>query len=255
MIHSFIAEESNYCDLNPIHFGYQDCKSGHACGPTVRKNWLIHYVASGYGIYKIKNKTYNVSQGEMFVIPPYEEAYYEADAKNPWCYMWIGFDAKDELTKHLKDVIFCPEAEKVFNAMKGCADFSSGRSHFLSARLWDLFAVLAEKENIKHDIYIQKALEYIHSKYMYDITIESLSKELNLERTYFSTFFKKRTGISPKRYLLKYRMNTAASLLMKNISVSVVASSVGYSDLYTFSKMFKKHFGLSPTAYVKQKNN
>lgn len=216
-------------------------------------NWLIHYVASGCGIFKIRGKTYNVSKGEMFVIPPYEEAYYEADEKNPWSYLWIGFNANDELTKYLKDVIFCPEAEKIFNDMKNCANFSSGRSKFLSARIWDLFAILSEKEDVRYDDYIQKALEYIHYEYMYDISVETLSKRLNLERTYFSALFKKRIGISPKQYLLNYRMDIASGLLtQKNISVSVVASSVGYSDLYTFSKMFKKHFGISPTAYAKK---
>jgi len=38
----------------------------------------------------------------------------------------------------------------------------------------------------------------------------------------------------------------------KHMSVTVTALSVGYPDVYTFSKAFKKHFGMSPRAYKKQ---
>jgi AraC-like DNA-binding protein len=87
---------------------------------------------------------------------------------------------------------------------------------------------------------------------MTDISVEEIANRLNLDRTYFSVIFKKKVGISPKQYLLKYRMNIATTLLADNLSVSVVARSVGYSDLYIFSKMFKRHFGVSPTEYLKQ---
>ena len=45
-------------------------------------------------------------------------------------------------------------------------------------------------------------------------------------------------------------MSVAASLLANgNVTVSVTAYSVGYTDIFTFSKMFKKHFGISPKEY------
>ncbi|MBE7015215.1 MAG: helix-turn-helix transcriptional regulator [Ruminococcaceae bacterium] len=45
-------------------------------------------------------------------------------------------------------------------------------------------------------------------------------------------------------------MSIAATLITKkHIAISVVANSVGYSDLYTFPKMFKHHFGVSPSNY------
>ena len=87
---------------------------------------------------------------------------------------------------------------------------------------------------------------------MNNITVESIAKYVNLERTYFSVLFKKHTGISPKQYLLNYRMKIAAELLTKNSSsVSVIANSVGYTDIYNFSRMFKKHFGVAPRTYKK----
>ena len=50
-------------------------------------------------------------------------------------------------------------------------------------------------------------------------------------------------------------MSIAASLLVKDEkNVSITASSVGYNDIFTFSKMFKRHFGVSPQEYVLRKS-
>lgn len=251
MKHHIIVTDEHYKDLNPISFGYHNCPKSHYFGPAIRTYWLIHFVVSGCGIFKIKGKTYDVKAGEMFVIPPYEEVYYCADDKTPWNYIWIGFTTDNLDLTLLKDVILCPQAEKIFQQMKGCQAYSLGRSAFLLGKLWDLFALLSKKEKPQTD-YVNMALEYIHSEYMHDITVEGIARHLNLDRTYFSVIFKKKIGMSPKQYILNYRMNVASSLIAKNnISVTIAANSVGYTDLYTFSKMFKNHFGMSPSQYRK----
>ena len=190
----------------------------------------------------------------MFVIPPFVETYYEADEVNPWNYIWIGFEANENVIKDLPPVIKCPEAFDVFNAMKIKSEiFSGGRATYLIARIWDLLTLISDKSGERID-YVEKALDFIHSEYMHGITVEEISDKLKLDRTYFSTLFKRKIGVSPKKYLSDYRMNVAASLITENrTSVSVAAFSAGYSDVFNFSKMFKKHFGVSPKNYVKGK--
>ncbi len=250
-----IISNEQYNGLNPVLFGYQNCKKAHFFGPAVRTYWLIHFVVSGFGFYKIHDREYTVGPGEMFVIPPFEETYYQADAKNPWSYIWIGFTAEQDLPARLDDVIRCPEALAVFNDMKACSDMTNGKSAFLSARLWDLFALLLGNEG-HHSDYIERALDCIHSEYMEGVTVEEIARRLSLDRCYFSTMFKKKVGVSPKQYLLNYRMSMAASLMIDNgKSVSVAASSVGYTDIFNFSKMFKRHFGVNPSDYVRRRKN
>lgn len=242
--------DEQYAGLNAMHFGYEDCAPAHAYGPAVRTFWLIHFVVSGSGIFKIGEKTYTVGAGEMFVIPPYEETFYQASEDNPWSYIWIGFTDTSGLSNRLSHVTSLPEASVVFQEMKGCDRYSHGKSAFLTARLWDLFALLLEEEPKKKD-YVEEALEYIHSEYMYDVTVDKIARRLNLERTYFSSLFKKRMGLSPKQYLLSHRMSVAASLLSgARVPIAVAAYSVGYTDVFNFSKMFKKHFGVCPSRYV-----
>lgn len=254
MVHDEFIKNESFFDFNPVVFGYEDCEGNHSYGPAIRTYWLIHFVVSGSGVFKTENGEYNVGAGEMFAISPYKNTYYKADAKNPWSYIWIGFTSSSKLTEYLSDTMYIPKAAEIFDSMKNCSRYSAGKSAYLSARLWDLFAVIANEnsDSAAYSDYVQKALECIHSEYMNDITVESLAKRLNLERTYFSAIFKRKTGMSPKKYIINCRMNAAKSLISKNdIPISVVAASVGYTDLFMFSKMFKKQFGMSPTNYRK----
>ncbi len=250
MQHNVIVTDEGYHGLNPMQFGFHSCEKSHSFGPAVRTYWLIHFVVSGYGTFHKDGNIYHIKPGEMFVIPPFEETYYEADSQNPWSYIWIGFTSDSQLPVTLKDVIYIPEAIPIFDKMKNSTEKSNGRSAFLAAKLWELFALLLEQKKPSEN-YIEKALDCIHSEYMNPLTVEDIAARLNLDRSYFSTLFKKTVGISPKKYLLNYRMKLAASLLTdKGKSVSVTAYSVGYSDVFVFSKMFKRHFGISPTEYA-----
>ena len=242
----------HYNGINPIVFGYENCKSSHSYGPAVRPYWLIHYVVSGCGTFVTEKNEYKINPGEMFIIRPFEETYYEADDKKPWKYIWIGFTSNENITDNLGDTLFIPEAGKIFEDMKSCDSFLAGKNAYLISKIWELFSVVLRKKEPEREDYIKKALDIIHAEYMKELTVDSISKRLNLERTYFSSLFKRRTGVSPKEYLINYRMNAATSLMrQRNLSVSVIANSVGYSDSFNFSKMFKLHFGMSPSAYIK----
>ncbi|MBO7217085.1 MAG: helix-turn-helix transcriptional regulator, partial [Clostridia bacterium] len=74
----------------------------------------------------------------------------------------------------------------------------------------------------------------------------------NMNRSYISSVFKEKYGISPKHYLLNHRMNMAATLLQQQNRVNATAAAVGYSDTFIFSKAFKNYYGVSPSEYSKK---
>lgn len=248
-----IIANQNYHGINPVIVGSDNCAPSHSFGPAIRGYYLIHYVVSGTGIFRTAKEEYRLRAGEMFVILPGEETYYEADAVTPWHYIWIGFTAEGSLPIHLSPVIHAPAAAVIFQKMLDCANHEKGRSAFLCARLWELFTLLLESSDRTEVDYVQYALDCIHSEYVEPITVELIASRLGLNRSYFSTLFKTRMGISPKRYLFEYRMHMAASLLTKEKKpVTVTANSVGYTDIFNFSKMFKQYYGVSPQEYAKQ---
>jgi len=251
----FLVIQRDCYNIRPMNCGYQDCDSGHSFGPAVRTYWLIHFVESGFGIFTIRNKTYKVGPGEMFVIPPYIETYYEADRKQPWNYIWVGFACETQLPTTLTDTLFCPQAQNIFQRFRNCEMFSSSTDAYILSCIWELFAIICENKSTESD-YVQAALSCIHSEYMNNLTISAIADRLGLDRAYFSTVFKSKTGISPGQYLLRHRMSVAADLIVNhNKSISTVANSVGYNDLFNFSRMFKRHFGVSPRRYMQEYKN
>ena len=88
---------------------------------------------------------------------------------------------------------------------------------------------------------------------MRDVSIGELAGKLNLNRSYFSTLFRKKTGKSPQQYLTDYRMGCACQLMTEHgYSPGKAALSTGYPDIFSFSRMFKKHFGVFPREYSRR---
>ena len=217
----------------------------------MHEEYEIYMTLEGERTYYVGDEEYTVKKGEVFVIPPFIESYYEADNVTPWEYIWIGFTATDKLPFKLEDIISGKNVGYIFENMKLCSNLVGGKSEFLCSKLWELFSVLKDEHNKKPD-YIKSALNIIHTQYVSGVTVNEIASMLNLDRTYFSNIFKQKIGSSPKEYLMNYRMEQALNLIKNyGYSVSVAALSVGYNDVYNFSKMFKKRYGVSPTKYKK----
>lgn len=97
-------------------------------------------------------------------------------------------------------------------------------------------------------LYVKNVISYIQLKYSEHVKIENIAISLGLNRSYLTRLFREATGYSLQEYLLTYRMKMALRLLSEDkLSVSQVAEAVGYTDTFTFSKAFKRHFGKTPS--------
>ena len=134
----------------------------------------------------------------------------------------------------------------------------NGQQEYLSAKAWEILAYFFANDKSavsRIEDYAERAKTCIEADYMNGITVTDIAKRLNLERSYFSTIFKKSVGVSPQQYLGEFRLNKAAKLLIsQHMSVSEAAYATGYTDIVNFSRMFKKHFGMSPTEYKKSEH-
>lgn len=245
-MHTEIIINKEYEGINPVQFGFESCENSHGFGPATRTYWLFHFVVSGKGIFQINNKRYVLSSGMMFVIPPFTETYYEADSREPWEYIWVGFTGTPPL--QLNDFYHIPGALRIFQHMKACHELHNGKTEFMLAQLWELFSFLMEENRTKEDP-VDTVLNLIHSQYMTPLTVQQMADSVHLERTYFSKIFSEKLGISPRQYLIEHRMKQAKTFLSLGYSVTTTAFSIGYSDIYIFSKIFKQRFGESPSCY------
>lgn len=105
-----------------------------------------------------------------------------------------------------------------------------------------------------HQMRIEKSIDYLHEHLNnHDLTIEAIARRSSISEIYFRRLFTEIYGLSPKKYIIMMRMNRAKELLdSENMSVSEIAESVGFGDVYSFCKTFRKEVGATPTEYKKQ---
>ncbi len=102
---------------------------------------------------------------------------------------------------------------------------------------------------------IQRAIDYIKANLSKNISRGEVANLVFLNEEYFSRLFKQETGYTFKDYELMLRMDMAQTLLEHSkLSVSIIASKVGYDNFSHFSKMFKKITDMTPQEYRKVKS-
>ena len=123
-------------------------------------------------------------------------------------------------------------------------------------RSWfvEKFQVCAANISTKKDEHenhlVRQALKYIQENFQKDLSLDALSKELDISPYYFSKLFKEETGSNFVEYLTNLRLERAKVLLMdENRSMKKICMEVGYSDPNYFSRIFKKNLGVTPTEY------
>ena len=97
-------------------------------------------------------------------------------------------------------------------------------------------------------MHIERALAYIKNNHKEkSFQIESIGPAIGLNDMYFRKLFKQQLGISPKQYLIKYRIEAATTLLhTSNYSIAEIATMVGFHDYRHFLEIFRKHTGQTP---------
>ena len=234
--------------LEPVMAGRQQCPPDYRYGPVMRQYYIAEYLFSGRGIYTVNGRPYPVREGETFIIRPYEVHLLSADREEPWEYAWFGFETDLPLPRLFTEqyVFSLPGCGEIFSRLqKGI-----GKTE-LAGLIYRFFAegyALESREEKKPGDAIDRALEIIGKEYA-TVTVEELAARLFFNRSYFGALFKKRTGKTPKEYIDDLRLSTAARLMGEfGYTATQAGAAVGYADCMTFSKMYKRHFGVSPRA-------
>ncbi|MCF0133967.1 MAG: PocR ligand-binding domain-containing protein [Blautia sp.] len=97
---------------------------------------------------------------------------------------------------------------------------------------------------------VQRAIIFMGQNFDQDLTLSKVAIQVYLNPAYFSTIFKKSTGMSFKEYLTKLRVDEAKRLLTNtDYTILDIAVACGFDNQSYFSKVFKKYTGFSPKAY------
>jgi AraC-like DNA-binding protein len=98
---------------------------------------------------------------------------------------------------------------------------------------------------------LQIAKQFMNESFLSISEIAEVAVVASLSEFHFYRSFKEAFEISPYQYLLNKRLEFAKELMKKNNqSLSSIALFCNFPDLYTFSKAFKRQYGVSPSAYI-----
>lgn len=253
-------------DIYPMQYGEQQCASGHAFGPCVRNNYLIHYIYSGKGIFRANGQEYRLHKGQFFLICPEQLTFYKADANEPWLYRWIEFNGsfaplilKSAGLSENAPIFTDDDNMSAGSALLEILNRQNMEFEVLMSLFWNfIFTITKGAKNTAlkpAEGYIGLAEDYIKMNAYKKTAVADVASYIGIDRSYLCRLFKEYKNMSPQEFILTFKLNMACRYLEnKNLSVAEVAQSIGYNDAHVFSKAFKKQFRLSPMAWRRQLN-
>ena len=233
--------------------------------PDGRKDFYIMALKSGELEIPLKDRRVVATPGSIVIFPPDEGYSYSYFGEEPLEYFWVHFTgsyAKSFLAEcGFDELPFFASAEinhRIFDKFTKMFEVFEAKGRLQRQELACILeqiillasSALFVSENPRS---FEKSVRYIRSSYNKKISVPELAVMENLSNSRYVALFTEYMGISPSAYIIGLRMSAACDLLINtDMSVKQIAFLVGYSDPHFFSKLFKKHMGMSPKEY-KQK--
>lgn len=165
----------------------------------------------------------------------------------------IKSDQEVQATRLTSDLVI--DCAALLNSLKGAAD---ERLPYWLMRAQELMIRLhgsvhyTQREHIDHRITQACQLIGGSSDIHYDMKEAAAAINMGYER--FRKLFKASIGVSPQRYHIEQLMKQAKMMLLSGLPIKHVAVSLGYGDIYSFTKQFTKSEGLSPGRYIRNRH-
>ncbi|WP_148449897.1 AraC family transcriptional regulator [Gorillibacterium timonense] len=216
-------------------------KSVHFDPLVVNSKFNFHNVRSQ------ESEFSNTEEQDLYLLFPFVTR----NAKYPFI---IPTDAAS--ARHLAQTF--TEISDVLEKQKGYNWPCRSRSLLLEAlvlisRVADQAGSLTVEENTGIPDIVNEIIIYLHTNYPDKITLNDLSREFHVNRTTLNAQFYQYTNLSVIDYLIKYRVQLAATLLRDTLlPISEIMERVGFHNTTHFWRMFKKHTSVSPSGYRKQ---
>ena len=256
----------------------------------IHNEFEIFIVLKGSGIAKIKNKSYSLKSGDIFLINSGEVHSYMRDP----LYTLDVEDTDDvplflfaQISNHclreyfpqirttvfnscnLRDYLSDAEANSMINLL-----VQSAKIYFAEEPLYQLNVLSniakvivscykqvpheiiseAQKTNLKQkNLRVERIISYIDANFETQIRLQDLAEQENLSPTHFSHLFTSLFGVTFQNYVNIKRMEQCIRLMPnKEKTLLEISYESGFSDPKYMNRMFIKHFGYTPKEYRKR---
>ena len=256
----------------------------------IHNEFEIFIVLKGSGIAKIKNKSYSIKEGDIFLInsgevhsymrdPLYTLDVEDTDDVPLFLFVQISNHCLREYFPQIRTTIFnsCnlrdylsdAEASSMINLL-----VQSAKIYFMEEPLYQLNVLSnvakvlvscykqvpheiiseAQKTNLKQkNLRVERIISYIDANFETQIRLQDLAEQENLSPTHFSHLFTSLFGVTFQNYVNIKRMEQCIRLMPnKEKTLLEISYESGFSDPKYMNRMFIKHFGYTPKEYRKR---
>ncbi|MCH4886854.1 helix-turn-helix domain-containing protein [Acidaminobacter sp. JC074] len=243
----------------------------------------ISMVESGSGMYYINGKVYPFTMGDIFVINNVEEHGIVLKEDEQMVNVVIHFEPRfiwndDNFSRRFLKIFndreddfnhkFSGDSLEVKMIRDLIIDLNNEfenklpeYSLMVKVKILNILALMLRAKNYdqsnesksfkKHEMkVIDDVLDYIEFHFTEEISLDELSKMAYMTPTYFSSFFKKLNGVSPKVYVIRKRIEKAMEdLTTSDDTVLCISHNCGFKNSANFNRQFKKLIGMTPSQY------
>lgn len=224
---------------------------------TNRSCWGILLKYEGETVYTNQSSQYISDSHHLMILP--KGASYEWICTKPGHYIIIDFECDLECKNIFS--LNIPNDDSILKMFKELEKTHFAKKNFFEiTSISILYSIISKAihfhyNEIKYIPNAKKArllpaAEYIKNNYTKQIKNEELASLCNISTVYFRKLFFEVYGISPINYIHNLRIEKAKEMLHSDYSnITNISLTLGYNNIYEFSRDFKKHTGVSPTKY------
>jgi AraC-like DNA-binding protein len=232
--------------------------------------WQIVFIAAGRGRFESRHQPLrDITDGTALVLFPGEWHRYAPDRRTGWTELWVELQgpacARLEAAGEWSAGFPCVDLDhapsesllrRIHALLRGRDDASPGFSPESSAAAWELVARIADarryhQRRVTPPLPITRAVrraeDLLAERLDAPPSMRHLARELGVAYSYFRREFRRQTGLAPRAWMQRLRLEKARRLLGNSrATLAEVAGTLGFSSPYHLSAAFKRAFGASP---------
>ncbi|WP_123043897.1 AraC family transcriptional regulator [Cohnella candidum] len=255
--------------LWPVRAGRSIAKPHYKVGPKRIECYSLHFVHEGIVRFEFDDgKWIDLRRGDLFCLFPGRTYHYrQVPSENPLRLSWLALNGNRvkpllELSgltpgkPFLKTVppAVWDSAERVIQALSDGERWTPATAMKLQTSICGLFSDFIS-DSALHDAvepsgWIHECMDFMELHATEGITVQQVAAFAGVHRSYFTSVFTGQVGMTPQRYIQKIRMEKAERLLKETgATVTEIAMSLGYPNLYAFTRAFSVYHKVSPVAF------
>ena len=278
-----ISNLLNVKKIVTIH--YQSLEKNYVFPGETHDFWEINYADKEDVFVGIGDEKICLKQGEIIFIRPNQPHYVESGDKEPNLFI-ISFLCKSPSMEFFRDKRFAvpekyryllqdimseasetfdlPDFDPQLTELKLRDNPNLGGEQLIKNALESFLIYLLrheQKQSLSQEFFVSKIADstelqdeivrILNSKIYGRFSLEDLREELHYGTTQLCMFFKKKTGMTIYQTYLKLKIDEAKKLIRKKTPFSEIADKLCFDSVSTFTFVFKKHVGMTPSEYKK----